>query len=96
MKLSKGTAKDCVAKFVLQYAITPHTTIGCCTSELLFVRKLHTHLDTVKPDIEKFFEETQSRQKENHYELRTCQLETRCSSGIPISGKPRLLGVILK
>ena len=27
MKLSKGTTKDCVARFVLQYAITPHTIL---------------------------------------------------------------------
>ena len=54
MKLSRGTAKDCVARFVLQYAITPHTNTGCCPSELLFVRKLRTHLDTVKRILKSF------------------------------------------
>ena len=39
------------AKFVLQYAITPHKTTGSCPSELLFGRKLSTRLDTVKQDI---------------------------------------------
>ena len=53
-KLSEGTVEDCVARFVLQYATTLHTTTGRCPSELLLVRNLHTRLDTVKPDIEKF------------------------------------------
>ena len=65
-KLSEGTVEDCVGRFVLQYATTPHTTTGRCPSELLFVRKLRSHLYIVKLDIEKFVEEKQSRQKENH------------------------------
>ena len=65
-KLSEGTAKDSVARFVLQNATIPHTTTGLCPSELLFVRKLRTHLDTVKQDIKTFVEVKQSRMKENH------------------------------
>ena len=55
-KFSEGTVEDCVAIFVLQYAITSLTTIGCSPSELLFGRKLHTRLNTVKLDIGKSIE----------------------------------------
>ena len=65
-ELLEGTAKEGVARFVLQNATIPHTTTKRCPSELLFVRKLRTHLDTVKQDIKKFVEEKQSRKKENH------------------------------
>ena len=47
-KFSEQTMEDRVARFVLQYAITPHTTTGRCPSELLFRIKLHNRFDTVK------------------------------------------------
>ena len=98
-KLSEGTVEDRVARFVLQYAITPLTTTGRCPSELLFRRKLRTCLDTVKPDIGKSVEDEESRQKENHdLKARTRNL----SIGHKVfvrnfhRGKPWFPGVILR
>ena len=65
-KFSEGTVEDRIAKFMLQYATTPHTTTGHSPSELLFERKLRTRLDSGKPVLGKFEEEKQFRQKENH------------------------------
>ena len=55
-----------VARFVLQYAMTPHTTTGRSPSELLFGIKLHTHLDSVIRDLWKVVDSWQARQIEHH------------------------------
>ena len=65
-KFLEGTVEDCVAIFVLQYAIMSLTTTGCGPSELLFGRKLHTRLTTVKLDIGKSVEDKKFCLKENH------------------------------
>ena len=98
-KPSEGTVEDRVARFVLQYAITPHTTTGRCPLELLFGRKLHTHLDTVKPDIGKSVEEKLSCQKENH-DLKAQTRNLSIGDKVFVQnfrrGRPWLPGVILR
>ena len=98
-KFSEGTVEDHVVRFVLQYAITPHTTTGRCPSELLFGRKLCTHPDTVKPDIGKSVEEKQSLQKKNH-DLKARTRNLSIGDKVFIQnfrrGKPWPLGIILR
>ena len=65
-KLSEGTVKDRVARFLLQYRVTPHTTTGRSPAELLFGRNLRTRLDAVKPDLAKTVEAKQFEQKGQH------------------------------
>ena len=62
-KLSEGTVEDRIARFLLQYRITPHSTTGRSPAELLFGRKLRTRLDLVKPDLSKTVECKQLNQK---------------------------------
>lgn len=65
-KLTEGTIEDRLARFLLQYRVTPHTTTGCSPAELMFGRKLRTRLDAIKPDVGKTVETKQSQQKEQH------------------------------
>ena len=64
--MSEGTIEDRVARFLLQYRVTPHTTTGCPPAELLFGRNLRTRLDLIKPDLARSVEKRQCKQKENH------------------------------
>ena len=48
-KVSKGSIKEHLAKVLLSYRITPHTTMGVSLSELQIERRPRTVLDLLKP-----------------------------------------------
>ena len=98
-KLSEGMVEDRVARFMLQYATTPHTTTGQSPSELLFGRKLRTRLDSVIPDLGKVVEGKQCRQKENHDQrtrTRNVSIGDKVFARNFRRGKPWLPGVVIR
>ena len=60
-----GNMEHRLARFLLQYRITPHTITGKTPSEMLMGRKLRTKLDLMHPDSCKKILGTQLRQKES-------------------------------
>ena len=97
--MSEGTIEDRVARFLLQYRVTPHTTTGCSPAELLSGRKLRTRLDAIKPNLGATVEAKQQSQKEHHDKKsrdRTLQVKDKvfaCNFG---RGKPWSPGLILR
>ena len=65
-KVSKGSIKECLAKVLLSYRITPHTTTGVLPSELLLGRRPRTVLDLLKPHTADRVEAKQQKQKQHH------------------------------
>lgn len=65
-KQTEGSIEDRLARFLLQYRITPHSTTGRSPAELLFGRKIRTRLDSIRPDLSKTVEQKQHQQKESH------------------------------
>ena len=54
------------ARFLFHYRNTPHSTTGQRPSELMFHRRVRTHLDAVKPDLGAKVRAEQCKQKEQH------------------------------
>ena len=55
--------EDRIAKVLMTYHVTPHSTTGVSPSELLLGRKLRTHLDLLRPDPSIRVEQKQLKQK---------------------------------
>ena len=62
-EVKEGTIADCVARFLLQYRVTPHTTTGRSPAELLFGRNIRTRLHAICPDLSRTVERKQQQQK---------------------------------
>ena len=54
------------AKFLIKYQATPHSTTGVSSAELMFNRRLRTHLDLLPPSIGQTVRQNQSKQKMYH------------------------------
>ena len=65
-KFKSGTIGDRIARFLMQYRVTPHTTTGSSPAELLFGRRLRTRLDAIRPNLERQVETKLLGQKENY------------------------------
>ena len=50
--MTNGSMETRLARYLLTYRVTPHSTTGVAPSELLMNRKLRTQLDAVLPDLE--------------------------------------------
>ena len=66
-KQSSGTIHDKIAKVLLQYQMTPHSTTGITPAELLLGRKLRSCLDHLKPSIG--FKVTEKQQQKSFHDL---------------------------
>ena len=64
--MTNGSMETRLARYLLTYRVTPHSTTGVAPSELLPVmnRKLRTQLDAVLPDLESKVMRRQQRMKE--------------------------------
>ncbi|KAL9958558.1 hypothetical protein ACROYT_G035587 [Oculina patagonica] len=51
MKNEPGTLTEKLARFLLSYRTTPHTSTGCPPSEILMGRRLRTRLELLCPDL---------------------------------------------
>ena len=65
-KQTAGSLETRLSRFLLAYRVTPHATTGVPPCELLQGRKLHTHLDLLKPDVQRVVANRQQLQKEQH------------------------------
>ena len=65
-KVKNGSMEDRIAKVLMTYRVTPHSTTGVSPSELLIGRKLRTRLDLLRPDPSKRVEQKQLKQKTSH------------------------------
>lgn len=61
-----GTLNQKLARFLMQYRNTPHTTTGVSPAELFMKRQLRTHLDLMKPSYEDKVIKQQLQQKQGH------------------------------
>ena len=55
-----------IYRFLFQYRLTPHSTIGIAPAELLLGRRPRSHLDFLFSDITDLVRKKQSEQKLNH------------------------------
>ena len=65
-KLTKGSLEDRVMKFLFKYRITPQSTTGHSPSDLLFGRRLRSHLDLLRPNLNSKVRQKQNSQKQTH------------------------------
>ena len=65
-KLSTGSLEGRVMKFLFKYRITPQSTTGQSPSDLLFGRRLYSHLNLLRPDLSSKVCQKQNSQKHIH------------------------------
>ena len=65
-KLKDGSLETKLSRFLFKYRLTPQSTTGVSPSELMFGRRLRSHLDHVRPEIDRTTRLNQERQKQGH------------------------------
>ena len=65
-RLKTGAVETRLARFLLQYCVTPHSSTGTSPSELMMGRKLRTQLDLLRPSTSNIVHQSQERQKKAH------------------------------
>ena len=65
-KMTQGTLKQKLARFLFSYRTTPHSTTGVCPAELLMNRKLKSALDLLNPRLSDKVVSAQNRQVAAH------------------------------
>ena len=76
-KLKKGSLETRLSRFLFKYRNTPHTITGLTPAEVIFGRRLHIHLDNLKPDLERRAYYKQDCQRQ-WYNIHTKQREFKC------------------
>ena len=61
-----GTLSQYLASFLFSYRTTPHATTNVAPCELFLDRKIRSHLDLLKPDVESRVNVQQAKQKARH------------------------------
>ena len=96
-KLSTGSLEDRVMKVLFKYCITPQSTTGQSPSELLFGRRLRSHLDLLRPDLSSKVRQKQNSQKQahdHHAQERSFTVDDKVFAKNYGNGSPWLPGVI--
>ena len=65
-KMTEGSLNTRIARFLLKYRTTPHSTTGISPSEMLMGRRVTTILDRMRPDVESRVRQHQENQKSAH------------------------------
>ena len=65
-KMTEGSLRQKLARFLFTYRLTPQSTIGVSPAELLLGRKLRSVLDLLNPNVTERVESTQQTQKFSH------------------------------
>jgi len=65
-RMQRNDLETKLSRFLFDYRITPHSTIGLAPSELLMNRHLKTRLHLVKPAVGRKLTTKQTRQKTTH------------------------------
>lgn len=63
-KMREGTIQTKLSRFLFNYRITPHSSTGTSLAELLFGRRLNSHLENLKPSLSRKVQQNQEKQKE--------------------------------
>ena len=98
-KMQEGSVETKLLRFLFKYRITPHSSTGVSPAELMFGRKLRSHLDCLQPHLHEKVEDSQNRQKIGHdsraksREFRVDELVYAKNYG---SGLPWLPGKVVK
>ena len=66
IKRMAGDVETCLARFLFQYRLIPHSTMGQSPAELLLGRKPKSHFDFVFPSLKNQVQQQQERQKDDH------------------------------
>ena len=76
-KQGDGNVETKLARFLLRYHITPHSTTGESPSQLRWGQRLRSHLDLLRPDVGAKVHAAQSRQKrqyDQHSQMRNVEV----------------------
>ena len=73
-KLNVGSVETRLARYLMTYRVTPHSTTGTRPNELLMGRKLRTLMDAVHPSISGTVHRKQEKMAENYNK----KAEVRC------------------
>ena len=65
-KMTDGSLETKLSRFLFKYRMTPQSTTGVSSAELMFGRRLRSHLDNVRPGINRKTRQSQERQKQGH------------------------------
>ena len=65
-RVDPGTLQQKLARFLMAYRSTPHTTTGVTPAELFLGRQIHTRLDLLKPGVRNTVMKKQAVQKKAH------------------------------
>ena len=65
-RMESGSLQEKLAKFLLWYRLTPHSTTGDSPAELLMGRRPRSKPDLLKPDLTDSVQRKQQAQKKNH------------------------------
>ena len=65
-KVRSGSLETRLSKFLLNYRITPHSSIGSSPAELMWGRTLRSKLDLLRPDVDQKAQRATDRQKSSH------------------------------
>ena len=66
IKINKGCLREKVCRFLTRYRTNINSTTGVTPSELLFNRKIRTHLDLLHPSLQNHVHKQQLSQKRQH------------------------------
>ncbi len=60
--MKEGTVQTNLSRFLFNYRITPHSSTGMLpAAELLFGRRLNSHLDNLKPSLGEKIQQNQKK-----------------------------------
>ena len=65
-KQKNGTIETKLSRFLFKYRITPHSSTGISPAQLIYGRRIRSHLDCIRPDLGKKTRDVQQKQKQSH------------------------------
>ncbi len=65
-KMKEGTVQTNLLRFLFNFLITPHSSTGMLPAELLFGRRLNSHLDNLKSSLGEKIQQNQKEQKQDY------------------------------
>ena len=65
-RMKEGSIQTILARFLFSYRITPQSTTGFSLAKMMMGRKVHSALDSMKPDLNQRIENEQERQRNSN------------------------------
>ena len=73
-KIKEGSLETRLSRFLFKYRITPHSITGISPSEIMFGRRLHSHMDHLRPHLEKKANDRQKHWYDAHAKQRVFKM----------------------